>query len=1102
MARLTVVCGAAASLLVLLLPLAACRRAPGVAVAAEEVALNNRGVALMGQFDFDAAAAAFDTLRTQSPRWPGARLNHAIALVNRQETGDPAAAEAELRALIDEPLVARRARYVLALLLAHEGRDDEASALLMTVADEDPPDGFAAYFAAQQRLTTAPVEALSWYAKAVAREPLLRSAYYGAFLALRRLGREEEAKEMLARFQALETNPQARVAEFKYTRMGPLSEVMTLDAPGGAEVRAPTGPRFAPPAPLLSGTGDGWRQGGGPRAITLADIDGDGAADLFIAGARDGGSPNALLLQRDRGFVLDSAHPLAAVPGVRAALWGDLDDDGLVDVVLCRAGGGTRIWRQRGRGQWTDATAATGAPMPADDVIDGAMFDADHDGDLDIWLVNARGPNELLNNDGDFRFRAIGAAAGVAGDGRPSQGLAIADLDADRDADIVVIKTTPPHDVFLNDRVWAYRNDARAAALASEPMSALIAGDVDADGEIELYSSGSSGLRQWRRQANGEWTAATIDQGDGAAPPLAWADTDGDGRLELTVSRGEGWAAYAPSASGSAWQVVARADGLSPGGWALAHLDPATGPSVVGIDAAGQPVVWRPGPGRFGFLGVSFTGRDPSSDQRRSNVSGVGVRVAVRTGSQWTAFDTTRLASGPGQSLQPVTIGLGGAASADFVALTWSDGVFQTELGLEGGNLHRIAETQRQLSSCPVLFAWDGSRFRFVTDVLGVGGIGFFERPGVYSEPLPRENVLLAEGAVAASDGQYRLRIAEPMEEVTYLDAVSVVAYDLPPGWRMTLDERKAVSGPAPTGAPIFYRAEQLPVAVRDQSGADVTARLQRADLSAVGPRQLRSRFIGLADPFVVEMAFGRPIDRGPGRPVLLVDGWVEYPYAQTMFAAWQAGVAYEAPTLEARDGHGRWHAVAREFGYPAGMPRQMAFPLPPLPAGTTALRLRTSQEIYWDRVAVVYAEPLPEVRRRVLALQSAALAPVGFARRSTGPQRTPSYDDERRAPLGDTRHPRGWYTEFGTITPLVADHDSAVAILGPGEAVDMAFQAPETPPPAGWTRALVLELRGWCKDMDLYTKDGETIDPLPGSDSAARRQLHPQFNTRYAAGH
>jgi hypothetical protein len=36
---------------------------------------------------------------------------------------------------------------------------------------------------------------------------------------------------------------------------------------------------------------------------------------------------------------------------------------------------------------------------------------------------------------------------------------------------------------------------------------------------------------------------------------------------------------------------------------------------------------------------------------------------------------------------------------------------------------------------------------------------------------------------------------------------------------------------------------------------------------------------------------------------------------------------------------------------------------------------------------------------------------------------------------------------------------------------------------------------------MDLYTLDGETVEPLPGQDTAARARLHPRFNTRYAAG-
>ena len=50
--------------------------------------------------------------------------------------------------------------------------------------------------------------------------------------------------------------------------------------------------------------------------------------------------------------------------------------------------------------------------------------------------------------------------------------------------------------------------------------------------------------------------------------------------------------------------------------------------------------------------------------------------------------------------------------------------------------------------------------------------------------------------------------------------------YDLPPGWRMALDERKAVIGAAPTGAPLFYREERLVTHAVNDAGDDVTAKL------------------------------------------------------------------------------------------------------------------------------------------------------------------------------------------------------------------------------------------------------------------------------------
>jgi hypothetical protein len=184
-------------------------------------------------------------------------------------------------------------------------------------------------------------------------------------------------------------------------------------------------------------------------------------------------------------------------------------------------------------------------------------------------------------------------------------------------------------------------------------------------------------------------------------------------------------------------------------------------------------------------------------------------------------------------------------------------------------------------------------------------------------------------------------------------------------------------------------------------------------------------------------------------------------------------------------------------------MPRQMSVPLPRLPRGTTALRLRTTQEVYWDRLAIASVEPQPPVQRRITPLVSARLATTGYARRATAPFRRPSYDYDARVPLWDARHLKGFYTAEGPVEALVATSEGAVAIVGPGEEVHLEFAAETGARPPGWTRRFVLELRGWCKDMDLYTEHGETVEPVPGPPvpSPMRAALHQRFNTRYAAG-
>jgi hypothetical protein len=278
-------------------------------------------------------------------------------------------------------------------------------------------------------------------------------------------------------------------------------------------------------------------------------------------------------------------------------------------------------------------------------------------------------------------------------------------------------------------------------------------------------------------------------------------------------------------------------------------------------------------------------------------------------------------------------------------------------------------------------------------------------------------------------------------------------------------------------------------------------ARFSRDDRLPAPPGRVDPRCIGLTADRSLTLESGGALEAIAGDRMLIADGWIEYPYDRTLFAAWQAGADYHAPTIEARGADRRWVTVCREFGYPAGMPRRMSLPLGPLPRGTTALRLHTTQEISWDRLAAGDAAFGPAAATTVLPLVSASVEKTGFERPDRRDQRRPSYDDNRRAPLSDARCSRGAHTALGPVTDLVAANDGALAIIGPGEAIDLVYRAPLPPLRPRWTRRYVLDARGWCKDMDRYTRDGDTVEPPPGRRAGAAAELERRDTTRGESG-
>ena len=899
-------------------------------IAPDARADNDRGVALMGQYEYAAAEQVFADVVAREPGWLDARVNHAIATLNRQEDGDEHLALDILGAVLADDPDHARALYTSAILHLYLGEAEPAATALERVTMLDPQDAYAAYFLGQSRLQGGDYAgAAEGFLASIELDPYMRSAYWAGSQALRRVGRNDEATELLTTYQRFETNPAARLAGFSYARMGPKAHALAASPSTAGPSPKPEGPLFGEPSRIADWNAE-------PATVSAVDIDHDGDQDFMVTA---GDAPRVFLGDGAGSFVAAPNHPLAAANGARAALWGDIDDDGLVDVVLC-ADDGAHYWRQIAPGAW--AAAKTLAQACAA----GALADADHDGDLDVFVTGDAG-FELFNNnrDGTFgawRKNAAWRGPGVSNSWSPTStatGISTSSWSTTNRRTTPGRTTSPgPTGRLKASTTCAIRRFARSPSSTPTPTgtarSTALAAKACAAGATTA-SRGRPPQSNWTFQATRPALKAPTSMA--ISGPTFWL-------RGKTACR-----SWPPT-----WAVFWRASRL----WtcrrrATVGLQPSTGPAVVTV--SNDISILPPGAGRYPFLALTLTGRS-EAEQMRSNGSGIGTLAKVRAAGRWTVFDAMDTNSGPGQSLGPLLVGLAGHHQADFVALDWSDGVTQTELDLAAGEHHVIEETQRQLASCPVLFAWDGTEFAFVSDVLGGAALGYLASvaegggEGLYAPPRPVESYLLSRDALTARDGYYQLKLGEPMEENVYLDAARLTVFDLPPGWDMVLDERLATGGAPATGEPIFFRHALSPVRVVNGSGADVTELAEAKDREAPPPGDLDHRFVGLlAEDQRLTFEFDAPL---PDNAALVADGWIEYPYSQTVFAAWQAGLSYRPPDLEARGADGTWHTVQQAFGYPAGMPRTMAFRLPELPAGTNALRITSNMEIYWDRAA------------------------------------------------------------------------------------------------------------------------------------------------------
>ncbi len=331
------------------------------------------------------------------------------------------------------------------------------------------------------------------------------------------------------------------------------------------------------------GQGGFVRQSFGPKTAgndlsfnaAWGDFNNDGWLDLFVP--QGGVAPvdqRSLLYRNDRAgnlaLVPDSTITAEAANSIACA-WGDLNNDGWLDLFVGRSYGRTNaLYRNNGDGSFT-AIADSVVTLDAATSGRGAWADYDNDGWLDLFVSNlgpidavnlvslAEGNNALCHNNGDGTFTQI-TTGSLVNDGGYSTGCAWGDYDNDGFPDLFVANGW----ITASQNNFLYRNNGntnswlnlrligtvsnRSAIGAKVRVRATIGGKTV--WQLREISGGGNCGSQNDLQANFglgdatkadlvriEWPSGTVTELRDVAPKRFLTVTE-SARLEAVVSNG------------------------------------------------------------------------------------------------------------------------------------------------------------------------------------------------------------------------------------------------------------------------------------------------------------------------------------------------------------------------------------------------------------------------------------------------------------------------------------------------------------------------------------------------------------------------------------
>ncbi|HTY35678.1 MAG TPA: FG-GAP-like repeat-containing protein [Bacteroidota bacterium] len=279
--------------------------------------------------------------------------------------------------------------------------------------------------------------------------------------------------------------------------------------------------------------------------LAVADVNNNGSRDLYVCYLA---SSNKLFLNDGKGFFRDVSHEPNRASGENersnCAIFGDVDNDGYVDLFVTNEESTNRLYHNDGTGHFIDITDEAGLRSDAGGM--GASFgDIDGDGKLDLCVANWSKPNRLYRNVSapgkGIRFEDITEQSGIGGESyAKNNAVVFADVDNNGTLDLFITKRGRPNRLYLNDGTGRFADRTKEMMGLDSLLSyGASFADFDNDGFLDLYVACVGQSVLYHNIGGRRFVMATDQFGanlSAYATGTAIGDLDNDGDIDLYTS--------------------------------------------------------------------------------------------------------------------------------------------------------------------------------------------------------------------------------------------------------------------------------------------------------------------------------------------------------------------------------------------------------------------------------------------------------------------------------------------------------------------------------------------------------------------------------------